>query len=119
MLQKARNLRKNQTDVEKLLWSHLRNRHLDGYKFRRQFPIGRYIVDFVCNSKDLVVEVDGGQHAELTTKDEVRTEFLNKEGYKVVRFWNNDVLAQHRNVIDYLTLALAQREGELGNKDVY
>ena len=93
MLQKARNLRKNQTDAEKLLWKHLRSRQLDGYKFRRQCPIGRYIVDFVCKSNMLIVEIDGGQHAELTAKDEARTDFLNKEGYKVVRFWNNDVFS--------------------------
>jgi len=90
---RARNLRKNQTEAEKLLWSYLRNRQIEGCKFRRQWPIGAYIVDFACLSRQLVIELDGGQHAEAITYDKTRTRFLEAKGYKVIRFWNNDMLA--------------------------
>lgn len=105
----ARRLRRNQTDVEKILWQHLRNRRLNGVKFRRQHPIGRYIVDFVCREEALIVEVDGGQHnSELEKKrDVVRTAWLEKEGYKILRFWNNEVIENLDGVLqiisDFLT----------------
>jgi len=82
----ARNLRNNQTDSEKLLWSHLRNRQIAGFKFRRQFPIEAYIVDFACISYNLIIELDGGQHTETADHDEARTKFLNEKGFKVIRF---------------------------------
>jgi len=84
---------KNQTEAEKLLWSYLRNRQMEGCKFRRQWPIGAYIVDFACLSRQLVIELDGGQHAESIAYDETRTRFLEAKGYRVIRFWNNDMLA--------------------------
>ena len=92
--QLARSLRKNQTDAERKLWHRLRARELCGYKFRRQYPIAPYIVDFVCIEKTLVVEIDGGQHGTMTEIDNTRTEFLNARGYRVLRFWNNEVLRQ-------------------------
>ncbi|MEK7354117.1 MAG: endonuclease domain-containing protein [Chloroflexota bacterium] len=90
----SRELRKGQTEAEKLLWSHLRNGQLERVKFRRQQPIGSYIVDFVSFDRMLIIELDGGQHDELSNraKDEQRTNYLEGRGYKVMRFWNNDVL---------------------------
>jgi very-short-patch-repair endonuclease len=91
----ARNLRRQQTDAELLLWNTLRNAQVGGSKFRRQHPIGNYIVDFVNLEKKLIVEIDGGQHNNIKTKekDDKRTLWLNCEGYKVLRFWNNDILS--------------------------
>jgi adenine-specific DNA-methyltransferase len=80
------------TFAERLLWARLRQRELDGFKFRRQHPIGRFIVDFVCIEARVVVEIDGGQHAERRLRDEARTAWLNGRGYRVLRFWNNEVL---------------------------
>ena len=94
MRQLARSLRKNQTDAERKLWRCLRARELCGFKFRRQYPIAPYIVDFICVEKQLIVEVDGGQHGTMTELDNRRTEFLNARGYRVLRFWNNEVLQQ-------------------------
>ena len=93
----ARKLRNNLTDAEKKLWYFIRNYNL-GVKFRRQHPLGNYFVDFICLEKHLVVEVDGGQHYESET-DKIRDEWLNKEGYKVLRFWNNEVLENIEAVI--------------------
>ena len=89
----AKSLRKNQTDDEKRLWYALCNRQLSGYKFRRQHPISPYVVDFVCLECKLAVEVDGGQHADTVTHDMTRTLFLEGLGYRVLRFWNNEVLS--------------------------
>ncbi len=88
----ARRLRKHPTDAERLLWRHLRLRQLGGYKFRRQQPLGPYIVDFVCLAKRLIVEVDGGQHAEQAEEDAQRTAWLEAQGFRVLRFWNTEVL---------------------------
>ena len=89
----ARNLRKNSTLQEKILWKLLCNRNFHGLKFKRQQPIGRYIVDFVCQDKKLIIELDGGQHnfSENIAKDIERTSELEKLGYKVIRFWNNEL----------------------------
>ena len=96
----ARNLRRRQTDTERLLWSRLRNRQLAGYKFRRQHPIGRFVVDLVCLDVKLIVEVDGGQHAERHEEDQQRTAFMQQAGFRVLRFWNNDVLNNTEAVLD-------------------
>lgn len=88
----ARDLRRDMTDAERLLWRHLRRRQVEGLKFRRQHPIGCFIVDFVCIEAALVIEVDGGQHGERQEQDAARTIWLNRQGYRVLRFWNNDVL---------------------------
>jgi very-short-patch-repair endonuclease len=88
----ARHLRVNQTEAEKRLWYHLRNRQICGAKFRRQAPIGRYIVDFVCFEYMVIIELDGGQHASPTRYDERRTAWLKSQGFEIVRFWNNEVM---------------------------
>ena len=88
----ARLLRSSSTDEEVILWRHLRNRQLMDWKFRRQAPIGPYIVDFVCFEEKLVVEVDGGHHQSQTDDDNVRTEWLESQGFRMLRFWNSEVL---------------------------
>jgi len=99
-LPRARQLRKNQTDAEQALWLHLRRRQLGAFRFRRQQPIGPYIVDFFCPKAKLVVEIDGGQHVERVEHDAERTQWLESRGYRVVRYWNNEVL---RNIEGVLT----------------
>ncbi len=105
---RARSLRKSQTEAERKLWKHLRNRQLDGYKFYRQYPIHPYYVDFVCRTADLIVELDGGQHNQddIIVYDERRTAFLESKGYTVLRFWNNDVLNNIEGVIEMIGLSL-------------
>ena len=95
----ARILRKNSTIAERKLWYRLRSRNFINLKFRRQEPIGNYIVDFVCYEKNLIVELDGGQHNEFSEKDIPRTKALEKEGYKVLRFWNSDVINNIEGVL--------------------
>ena len=90
--QRARELRRNATDAERILWSRVRDRQLDGRKFRRQYPIGPYVADFACPQERLVVELDGGAHASQSDYDAERTRFLEADGYRVLRFWNTDVL---------------------------
>jgi len=90
----ARQLRISLTDAEQRLWRQIRNRQLLGCKFRRQAPIGKYIVDFVCFEKRLIVELDGGQHARHQGYDHDRTEWLQSQGFRVIRFWNHDVLKE-------------------------
>ena len=94
----ARRLRVNQTDAETVLWNRIRNRQIDRYKFVRQQPILGYICDFVCRERRLVIEVDGGQHNESET-DVIRDRRLMDEGYRVLRFWNNDVLGNTEGVL--------------------
>jgi len=97
---RARALRKNLTEAEKVLWNHLRFWQVDGYKFRRQQPLGNYIVDFVCLEKRLIIEIDGGQHAEQSSYDAERDAWLRGQGFSVLRFWNNDVLQNISGVKD-------------------
>ena len=94
----ARRLRINQTDAETVLWNRIRNRQIDGHKFVRQQPLLGYVCDFVCREKHLIVEVDGGQHSESAT-DAIRDRRLAEEGYRVLRFWNNDVLGNLEGVL--------------------
>jgi very-short-patch-repair endonuclease len=89
---RAKELRSNPTDAERILWQHLRLRPLGGYKFRRQQPLGPSIVDFVCLEKRLVIEVDGGQHNTQRSYDEQRDAWLEQQGFRVLRFWKNEVL---------------------------
>lgn len=103
----ARDLRKNSTDTELHLWRYLRNRYLGGFKFRRQQPIGKYIVDFVNFEKKIIVEVDGGQHSFYKERDKIRDEWLRKEGFKVLRFWNNEVLNNIDGVLEMVRKELA------------
>ena len=91
--EKTRTLRKNMTKQERLLWQFLRKKNINGLKFRRQYPIGKYIVDFICNEKRLIIEIDGGQHNENQNivYDQERTKYLETKGFKVIRFWNLDI----------------------------
>ncbi|MBI4054420.1 MAG: endonuclease domain-containing protein [Candidatus Doudnabacteria bacterium] len=95
----ARQLRNNMTDAEKMLWYFLRFKNLNSYKFRRQQPIGKYVVDFVCFQNKLIIEIDGGQHVENKQQDMIRDRWLEKQGFKVLRFWNNEVLENRDEVV--------------------
>ena len=100
----ARNLRKNSPDAENKLWYFLRAKRFEDLRFRRQKPIGRYIVDFICNSKKIIIELDGGQHAEKENieKDKIRSEYLKKRGFKVIRFWDNEIFENCEQVLDVI-----------------
>ncbi len=95
------------TEAERALWSRLRKRQLRGCLFRRQYPLGRYIVDFVCLEQRLIIEVDGGQHNEQRTYDERRTAWREEQGYRVLRFWNNEVLNERQAVVETIFQALS------------
>ena len=102
----AKQLRRDQTDTENKLWKLLRSRQLAGYKFRRQRVIGSYIVDLCCLSPKLVIELDGGQHQDNIAYDEERTSFLIDQGFKVIRFWDNEVLQHSDDVVNRILCAL-------------
>jgi very-short-patch-repair endonuclease len=106
---RARQLRRRSTDVERKLWYRLRSRSILGLKFVRQEPIGPYIVDFVCREHRLIIELDGGQHAE-STRDIVRDRCLSDRGYRVLRFWNNDVTGNVDGVLESIVTALTARD---------
>jgi very-short-patch-repair endonuclease len=103
---RARYLRKNATDAELRLWYFLRGRQLKGVKFRRQSVIGPYIADFVSFDPKIVVELDGGQHARQKARDSKRTRWLNSQGFRVLRFWNHDVLEESEAVVEAIWYAL-------------
>jgi very-short-patch-repair endonuclease len=107
----ARSLRKNQTEAEGYLWQYLRDRRLVGYKFRRQYPIGNYILDFYCPQKKLAIELDGGQHGTNhgLAYDQHRTAILEKHGIKVIRYWDNEVFQNTNNVLDDIIQELEKR----------
>jgi very-short-patch-repair endonuclease len=98
-------------DAEQRLWYHLRAGRFQGWKFRRQVPLGRYVVDFLCEDARLIVEVDGGQHAEQIEQDSARTQWLSSQGYAVMRFWNNDALANIEGVLATLSRPSPKGEG--------
>ena len=98
----SKNLRKRPTDAEQLLWRHLRTKQMEGFKFRRQQPLDKYILDFVCLENRLIVEVDGGQHGLENSNDEERTACLQQFGFKVLRFWNNEVLQNTNGVLEVI-----------------
>ena len=100
--QRSRDLRKNLTDAEQKLWQKLRNKQIHGNKFRRQFVLGNYIVDFVCLDKRLIIEVDGGQHMDNVDYDLQRDKWLKKQNFKVLRFWNNQVLNEIDSVLEVI-----------------
>jgi very-short-patch-repair endonuclease len=95
----AKALRQRSTEAESLLWKHLRAKRFKKLKFKRQEPIGKYIVDFVCYEKRIIVEVDGGQHSANKAKDHERDNWFRSEGFKVMRFWNHEVLTQTDTVL--------------------
>ncbi|WP_377807303.1 endonuclease domain-containing protein [Azospirillum sp. A29] len=105
----ARRLRSTLTDAERRLWSRLRNRQLARAKFRRQFPIGPFVADFACTECKLIVEADGGQHAD-NPADERRTAWLVEQGWRVLRFWNPDILTRTDDVLATILAALEQPE---------
>ena len=94
----ARKLRRTMTDAEALLWSRLRGQQLGGYKFVRQFPVGPHVADFACRSAKLVIELDGGQHS--VASDAARTRDIETYGYRVIRYWNNDVMSNVDGVLE-------------------
>jgi very-short-patch-repair endonuclease len=100
----AKNLRKRATDTERLVWKHLRAKHFKGLKFRRQQSIGKYIVDFVCLEKKIIIELDGGQHAMLSEKqkDIERDKWFEAQGYRVLRFWDDEVLMNTRGMLEVI-----------------
>ncbi|QBQ56625.1 endonuclease domain-containing protein [Nitrosococcus wardiae] len=104
--QRVRELRREPSEAERQLWQHLRRRQLGGYRFRRQHPLGHYVVDFVCLEAQLVIEVDGGQHSEQQDYDQWRTEWLTQRGFRVLRFWNHEVLSSTEAVITAIWYAL-------------
>ena len=109
----AGKLRKRSTNAEKLLWKHLRQKQIEGLKFRRQQAIDNYIVDFVCFENRLVIEIDGGQHSE--EKDKERDSYLKKQGFRVIRFWNNEVLNNVQGVLEVIkeTCLSPSRQGKV------
>ena len=113
IMRRAANLRKNMTPAESKLWAYLRRNQL-GFRFRRQHAIGNFIADFCCIKKKLIIELDGSQHLDMREYDRDRTEYLQSRGYRVIRFWNNDVM----NDIEGVILAIsAQRQLELPTND--
>ena len=111
---RARQLRQSDNEAEERLWSELRSRRLNGHKFVRQLRIGPYFADFACREANLVVEVDGSQHAQ-DTRDAYRDETMNRNGWSVVRFWHIDVLQQRKQVLDTIAAAL---DGRLVSKTI-
>ena len=103
--QRARDLRKNSTDAERHLWYYLRASRL-GFKFKRQVPIGEYIVDFACLEKRLIIELDGGQHMDNQMYDMKRSDWLMAHGFKVLRFWNHDVFGQTSSILEVIMTTL-------------
>jgi len=110
----ARQLRRRSTDAERLLWKHVRGRRLEGFKFRRQQPVGSYIPDFVCYECRLIVELDGGQHVEQQAKDERRDAWLTSQGFRILRFPDNYVLTNLEGTLETIWRAL--REGAAAKK---
>src|SRR5258705_13052437 len=108
---RARSLRKHATDAERLLWRTLREFKQEGLHFRRQVPIGNYVADFACHRAKIIVELDGSQHGEDDNLkyDSRRTDFLKSRGYRVLRFWNAEVLADPRTVADFILAESSSR----------
>jgi very-short-patch-repair endonuclease len=107
LLDNAKTLRRNLTDAEQKLWYHLRAHRFMGRKFKRQKPLGRYVVDFICLEEKLIIELDGGQHAENLEYDQERDAWLRSQGYTVLRFWNNELMNETESVLERIRLALS------------
>jgi very-short-patch-repair endonuclease len=103
-----RALRTNMTEAEQVLWKALRGRQFSGHKFRRQHPLGDYILDFVCLENNLIIEIDGGQHCSQSEYDEIRTKRLQSAGFHVIRFWNNEVLEEFEAVKEKIWMAIQE-----------
>ena len=102
LIRLAKSLRRRQTEAERLLWRHLQRKQLEGVKFRRQAPIGRYLVDFVSFERKLIVEIDGGQHAVEVEKDREREVWLSTQGFTTLRFWNNEIMQNLEGVLEVI-----------------
>lgn len=107
LLDNAKSLRRNLTDAEQKLWYNLRAHRFMGLKFKRQKPVGCYVVDFVCIEKKLVIELDGGQHADSLKYDGERDAWLHSQGYTVLRFWNNELINEIEGVLERIRLVLS------------
>ncbi len=103
---KARVLRGDPSNAEQKLWEKLRGRRFQNLKFRRQYPIGSYVTDFCCIDAQLVIELDGGQHAEAVAKDRERTRFIESAGFRVIRFWNEEALTEIESVLERIGQAV-------------
>jgi very-short-patch-repair endonuclease len=114
--ERARELRQAAPDAERKLWRALRNRGLDGLRFKRQVPIGPWFADFCCNGCKLIVELDGYHHAETKARDERRTAWLEREGYRVIRFWNGDVFTSFDAVLEEIVRVARERHEQLGGR---
>ena len=108
-VQQAKKLRREMTDAERKLWLRLNLRRLGGVKFRKQVPVAPYIADFACLERRLIIELDGGQHDENKAKDEIRTRYLEAKGYRVLRFWNTDVMRNIDGVVEAIARAIGMR----------
>ena len=121
ILKNAKTLRTNQTDAEHRLWYHLRAHRFMGLKFKRQKPMGRFIADFVCVEQRLIVELDGGQHAEQVEYDQHRDAWLRSQGYTILRFWNNEVMQQLEGVLEQIRCTISRdpllQAGEEANNE--
>ena len=109
IVQRSRELRKNLAFAERKLRQHMRDKQIENFRFRRQRPIGKYILDFICLEAKLVIELDGGQHAEQQKYDDARTSFLESEGLLVLRFWNNEVIENIEGVLERVRMILLER----------
>ena len=108
LLKFAKGMRHQPTNAETLIWTALRGARLQGFKFKRQQPIGTYIVDFVCFEHSLIIEIDGGQHGDEVSKDRERSNWLRRQGFRVLRFWNNEVMERKDDVLESIIRALRE-----------
>ena len=113
VFKRAKELRRNQTEAESKLWSRLRNHQLKGISFRRQHAIGNYVADFCSPKVKLIIELDGSQHLEQSEYDAERTQYLASKGYRVLRFWNNEVMKEIDAVMSIIELALENEQNHL------
>ena len=108
LLKFAKGMRHRQTNAETLIWTALRGARLQGFKFKRQQPIGPYIVDFVCFEHSLIIEIDGGQHGDEASSDHERSKWLQSQGFTILRFWNNEVIERKDDVLESIIRALRE-----------
>src|SRR6476620_4070024 len=108
LLKFAKRMRHQPTNAETLIWTALRGARLHGFKFKRQQPIGAYIVDFVCFEHSLIIEIDGGQHGDEVSADQARSNWLQRQGFRVLRFWNNEVIERKDDVLETIIRALRE-----------
>ena len=118
-LDHAKALRTHQTDAENRLWYQLRAHRFMGLKFKRQKPVGRYIVDFMCAKQKLIIEIDGGQHTEQLEYDQQRDAWLRSQGYTVLRFWNNDVMQHLEGVLEQIHNTLSPTPSPASGRGEY